>query len=151
MFCITEQAAIVAATRCNTLLSVFRNAASSYPQHSSGALARKLFVVRRHHQRAAFAGQAVEQIPELRAAIRIERCGGLVQKQKQRVDGKGPGDGDALGFAARKLARQGCRTVLDAERGEQFARAALSLALGNPARVLRREADFLSTERCSKR
>lgn len=106
-------------------------------------VAGELVIVRCDDQRAAPAGQTPEKIAKLGAPVRVERGGGFIQKQKLRVYGKSASDGNALRFSAGDLPGERPGEMLDAQRNEQVARAALSFLSRYAVRVHRRKPDVL--------
>src|SRR4029453_13760602 len=108
-------------------LTFFKNPAFPNPQHAGGAAARKLFIVGRHDEGTATAGQPPRQIAEPHAPPLIQRRRRLVHEQKRRIDGEGPCDGDPLRLPSRQLAWQRGRAMLHTQHGKQLARPALGL------------------------
>ena len=70
------------------------------------------------------AASARSAVAEVAAARRVERRGRLVHQQQRRIDRQRAGDGDALRFAARQLARQRAGAVARRQRRSSSSRAA---------------------------
>ena len=120
--------------------------------HPRREVSDEVIVVRGHHERASAACQLHERLAEIVAARRIERRGRLVEQQQRRIDRQRAGNGDALRFAARQLARQRRRAVTDAKLIEQRLRRALSpRASARRCTCIGASVTLSIAERCSKR
>ena len=93
--------------------------------------------------RAILTGQPSQEIAELAAARGVERRRRLIHQEQRRVDRERARDRHALRFPTRELARQRLLAVLDAERAQQLARAALRFRQRDAVRVHRREPHVL--------
>src|SRR6185295_308104 len=53
--------------------------------------------------RIAFTVQALEEIHDFHAGVRVERASGFIGKQDRRMVNQRPGDGDALALSSRQF------------------------------------------------
>ena len=97
-----------------------------------GDVAGEAHLVGDDDQRGAGLGELADDVQDLVDQFRVQGRGGLVEEQDLGVQGKGPGDRDALLLAAGKLARVGVGAVLQAHPVQQFQPAFAGLGLGEP-------------------
>ena len=89
-------------------------------------LAYEVIVVRRHDQGTARCGQRAQDVAQVVLPRGIQRRRRLVQQQQRRIDGEGTGNGHALRFPTRQLARQRAGAVANPELIEQAPGAAMN-------------------------
>ena len=67
-----------------------------------------------HHHGHLFLGQLPDDLQDLAGKLRVERRGGLVEKEDAGIHGQSPGDGHPLLLPAGELARMGALLVAQA-------------------------------------
>ena len=91
-----------------------------HDRHPVAQPGRLLHVVGGEQHRAAAGLEALDQLPDLEARLRVEAGGRLVEEEQLRVGHQGAGQGQALPLAARELADPRPALLLELDDGDDL-------------------------------
>ena len=114
-----------------------------HEDHAMADMAGEADLVGDHQHGPSLGSEVLHDGENVADRLRIERRGRLVEHQEMRVHGKRTRDGDPLLLAARHLAREGVRAMLEAHFAEEAARPLLDLLRRLAQHLDRRQHDVL--------